>query len=641
MSRAFCSVAIIAIVLSLTALHPPGLAGSTRPITDSAGWPRQSSSEIAFSTFLGGAQFDGNDLGWAVAADAEGNAYIGGETLSSDFPVTNGAFDTRFDGGSDAFVAKLSRDGGALVYATLLGGSGRDRILGLALDGQGQVSVVGVTTSPDFPTGPSAYDSSYGGAGLIGHGDAFVAKLSADGRSLAYSTYLGGEKDDFGAAITIDDAGNAYVTGWTSSANFPVSPGAFGSAFSGRDAFVSKLNPAGTLVFSALLGPGEGRDVASDTQGNVYVTGHTSSSDFPVTSRAFDTSFNAATDAFVVKLSAAGSDLWFSTFLGGGRSEYGRSLAVDSARNVYVAGYTNSSDFPTTGGSFDRTLSGLGRTSEDDLFIAKFDLSGGALLYSTYLGGSGQDGYFVSIAVDHGGRAFVSGNTQSSDFPTTADAQDSTYNGGVIWGDAFLSALTATGDALVNSTLIGGSGNDRVTALFVDHTGGVYVVGVTNSSDFPVSSGAFDTTLNRDGETFWEDAFAAKFVFAPIGGSPPVIVSTIPPAAIVELFAGEVRSFNVVAEDPDGDALTYAWTIDGIPVGDRSPNYYFAEGYPGMYALRVTISDNELSTTYEWRVRVMSGASSLSSLLLWIAVGALLLALPVVSVLVYRRMRRT
>ena len=460
---------------------------------------------LVYSTFLGGSA---PDFGLGIAVDAAGNAYVTGETTSADFPTTPGAFDTTLNGGfgGDAFVTKLSGSGTALVYSTFLGGSGTDFGTGIAVDAAGNAYVTGRSGSPDFPTTPGAFDTTFNGIE-----DAFVTKLDAAGSALVYSTFLGGSLVDQGLGIAIDAAGNAYVTGATLSADFPTTPGAFSTTFTGAsygvgDAFVTKLNAAGSaLVYSTFLG-GSGSDygqgIAVDDSGNAYVTGATLSADFPTTPGAFDTTYHGTGDAFVTKLNAAGTALVYSTFLGGSGADGGSGIAVDAAGNAYVAGATFSADFPTTPAAFDTTYNG----GVGDAFVTKLNVAGTALVYSTFLGGSGEDDA-RGIALDAGGNAYVTGPTLSADFPTTPSAFDSTFNGAT---DVFVTKLNVAGSGLVYSTFLGGSGIDGGQAIAVDGSGDAYVTGFTTSADFPTTPGAFDTIF-----TGAADAFVTKLTNNP------------------------------------------------------------------------------------------------------------------------------
>ncbi|HEV2349102.1 MAG TPA: SBBP repeat-containing protein [Terriglobia bacterium] len=310
---------------------------------------------------------------------------------------------------------------------------------------------------------------------------------------LIYSTYLGGSGLDVGNAIAVDSFGNVYVAGSTESANFPTTAGAFQTTYGGgvQSAFVSKLNPAGSaLVYSTYLG-GSNQDViasiAVDSLGNAYVTGSTYSSDFPTTTGAFQAAFGGGTDAFVTKLSLDGSALVYSTYLGGNSYDLGNGIAVDSFGSVYVTGYAESANFPTTAGAFQTTFGG----GVSNAFVTKLNPTGSALVYSTYLGGSNID-RGDRIALDSSGNAYVTGDAESTNFPTTAGAFQTTFGGGV--QDAFVTKLNPAGSALVYSTYLGGSGRDVGLGIAVDSIGNAYVTGYTESTDFPTTTGAFQTT---------------------------------------------------------------------------------------------------------------------------------------------------
>jgi hypothetical protein len=384
-----------------------------------------------------------------------------------------------------------------LVYSTTLGGSSIDQGVDIAIDSQGAAYVTGITESTDFPTTAGAFD-----AGANGNQDAFVTKLDPAGSSLAYSTYLGGSNTDQGIGIAIDSQGAAYVTGMTSSTDFPTTAGAFDTSKNGGndDAFVTKLDPAGSsLAYSSYLGGTNtfdiGLGIAVDSLGAAYLTGSTSSTDFPTTAGAFDPSYNGNQDAFATKFDPAGSSLAYSTFLGGSATEEGSGIAVDSLGAAYVTGITPSTDFPTTAGAFDTSYNGNG-----DAFVTKLDPLGSGLAYSTYLGGSQADqGH---IAVDSQGAAYITGSTDSTDFPTTTGAFDTTYNGN---RDTFVTKLDPLGLTLAYSTYLGGSNSDEGVGIAVDSLGAAYVTGFTSSTDFPTTAGASDTSGDANG-----DAFATK-----------------------------------------------------------------------------------------------------------------------------------
>jgi hypothetical protein len=307
-------------------------------------------SDLVYSTLLPGNEIAG-DFGAAIAVDSTGHAYVAGGTGSPDFPSTQRSFDPTHNGevnSLDGFVVKLKPDGSGLVFGTFLGGHCNDAITGIALDGHDRIIVTGSTVSRDFPTTANAYDRVH-----RGDEDVFVAALSGDGRKLLESTYLGGKGYDWAQGIALDKAGEATVTGWTKSADFPTTRRAFDKRYhGGEDAFVARLNAgASKLVYSTYLGGAgndRGRGVAVDTAGNAYVTGATGSADFPTTKHAKARRQAGDQDAFVTKLDASASHLDYSTYLGGTALDFGRGIALDKDRNAYVAGRTESADFPTT-----------------------------------------------------------------------------------------------------------------------------------------------------------------------------------------------------------------------------------------------------------------------------------------------------
>jgi YVTN family beta-propeller protein len=392
---------------------------------------------LEYATYLGGTS---SEFPYDLAVDEAGQAYVAGVTHSSDFPVTPGAYDPTLAGSSDVFVVKLNPTGTALEYATYLGSSDRDDGYSLAIDGAGSAYVTGMTLGTDFPTTPDAFQSAAGG----GANDAFAAKLDPNGSTLVYGTYLGGSSTDQAWGIAVDAEGNAYLTGKTESSDFPVTPGAFQTDF--RRIFVTKLNPAGRdLVYGTFLG-GNGYEngwaIAVDESGQAYVAGETTSSNFPTTPGAFQPTYHAGSsvtregDAFVVKFNSAGNGLVYGTFIGGFDRELGFDLTLDPLGQAYVTGVTYSVDFPTTAAAIQPTPPGY-----PDAFVAKLNAAGSALAYGTYLGSSfGDVGY--AIAADGLGQAYVTGFTNWSDFPTTSDAFDPSYNNGQ---DAYVTKL-ATGN---------------------------------------------------------------------------------------------------------------------------------------------------------------------------------------------------
>lgn len=332
-------------------------------------------SALVYSTYLGGTAYEsGNGLG----VDGSGNVFVTGETAGGGFPATAGAYDTSHNSGRDVYVTELNAAGSALVFSTFIGGSGDDYGHDLALGVDGNAYVAGRTSSSGFPTTAGAYDTSFNG----GDEDVFVTKLNGSGSALAYSTFVGGTGADYGYSIALDADGNAYVTGETQSADFPLTAGAFDTSYGGfGDVFVTGLNAAGSaLVYSTFLSGSSalaedrGQAIAVSAIGNVYVTGFTKNSDFPVTAGAYDTSYNGVQDVFVTVLDPAGSAPVYSTFVGGSNSEWGAGIVVDAVGNVTVTGWTLSSDFPVTAGAYD-TVNGSG----PDAFILQLAVGKGDL----------------------------------------------------------------------------------------------------------------------------------------------------------------------------------------------------------------------------------------------------------------------
>jgi hypothetical protein len=362
-----------------------------------------------------------------------------------------------------------------LSYSTYLGGSDFDFGGNIAADNAGNAYVTGYTVSTDFPVkGHSLLNSNQGGA------DSYVSKFSPNG-TLLYSTYLGGNGDDFGLGITTDSLGNIYVTGQTYSTNFPVKNALQSSAGGGSDAFVTKLSRTGELVYSTYLG-GSSDDIGTfitvDPAGNAYLTGQTYSTNF-ATKNAPQPANAGGSDAFITKLNPSGSELVYSTYLGGsGNDDEAYGIAIDQFRNAYVAGYTNSGDFPTKNALQPYPAGGY------DAFVTKLNSYGSALIYSTYLGGS-DDENGLEIAVDHLGNAYLTGSTCSNDFPVMNAAQ--AQLGGIC--DAFVTKLNSKRSALLYSTYLGGSDFDFARGIGIQDLpsgASAYVSGLTCSTDFPV-----------------------------------------------------------------------------------------------------------------------------------------------------------
>jgi hypothetical protein len=489
--------------------------------------------ELSYSTYLGGAS---SDYATSIAVDSTGSAYITGYTASANFPVTTGSLQTSCGGGScvapnyDAFVTKLNSSGTALIYSTYLGGSSQDYGYGIAVDGSGDAYIVGTTFSGDFPVTAGAYQTTCKPALNIAQvvncttGDVFVTELNPAGSALVYSTYIGGSTTNEGDAIAIDSGGNAYITGYTKSANYPVTTGVFQSKCSSCskalvDAIVTKLNAGGaTLGYSTFLGGNNadvGYAITLDSSDNAYITGYTYSTNFPTSKGAFETTLGGPTSAFVSKINSTATTLTYSTYLNGtatGTSACaacGSAIAVDSAGDAYVAGLTWETNFPTTAGSFQPAFAG----GFHDGFVTKMNPTGTGLIYSTYIGGSGDDGV-TSVVLDSADNAYLKGNTFSTDFPVTPGANQTVFDAGEN-SMAFVTILNSAGSALNYSTYLGGTGSEyglATTMIAIDNETppGIYVTGYTNSTNFPVTTGALQT---KTGGAY--DAFVTKFAPSP------------------------------------------------------------------------------------------------------------------------------
>jgi hypothetical protein len=543
---------------------------------------------LAYSTYLGSYIGDNFDQANSVAADSSGNAYVTGWTESSNFPTTAGAFQTSLGGpdATNAFVTKLNPTGTALVYSTYLGGSSYDYSLGISVDSSGHAYVTGIATSSNFPTTTGAFQTSFASTAYPAGSNAFVTKLNPSGSALVYSTYLGGSNEDWGNGIAVDSSGDAYVTGISSSWNFPTTAGAFQTSLTGySNAFITKLNPSGSaLVYSTYLGGSfadVGYGIAVDSSGHAYVTGNTQSTSFPTTPGAFQTSLLAHYgNAFVTKLDPTGSALVYSTYLGGSGTSYccygdiAQGVAVDSLGHAYVTGGTVSSNFPTTAGAFQSSLAST-VANGSNAFITELNPTGSALLYSTYLGGSSND-YGYGIAVDSSRNAYVTGYATSDNFPTTADAFD-TYKPEVctVCPNAFVTKLNPNGSALVYSTYLGGDGADIGLGIAVDLIGNTYVTGSTSSSNFPTTTGAFQTS--RAG---YQSAFVAKLAtttqaqIVDLERSVQALVSTgfLTPGEGQSLLAPLSATMAAVAHGNDDTAIgelnTFITRVQSMVSGD-------------------------------------------------------------------------
>jgi hypothetical protein len=461
---------------------------------------------LAYSTYLGGSS---GELTGSIAVDDAGNAYVTGITFSSDFPTAN-PLQPNPSGDVDegeVFVTKLNREGTEIVYSTYLGGNDYDDSSSIAVDEDGNAYVTGRTQSPDFPT-KNALQPELATGGFIVDEDLFVTKLNADGSGLVYSTYLGGGTgQDLGDDLAIDNERNVYLTGVTTSSDFPtvnpLQPANAGSI----DIFAAKLKADGSaLVYSTYLG-GRGAEnlsgIAVDGFGNTYLTGWTFSNDFPMANPLKPSLAEGDIDAFVTKISADGSSLIYSTYLGGDDQDRASDIDVDAFGNAYVTGITSSTNFPTVN-PLQPVLSGL-----NDAFVTKINGNGSAICYSTYLGGTGvEEG--SGIAIDSRNNIYVTGWTRSHDFPTVDAVQPIPDGSPDIPDNIFVTKLEADGSGLTYSTYLGGSGYDAGARIAVDARGNAYVFGFTESDDIPTTPGAVQREIRNPNGDDRSEAFITK-----------------------------------------------------------------------------------------------------------------------------------
>ncbi len=500
---------------------------------------------LLYSTYLGGSDAD---WGNGIAVDALGNAYVTGSTFSLDFPLSS-PMQGSSAGVSDVYVTKINPAGTALVWSTYLGGSNGDSGNGIAVDAAGNVYIAGTTSSTDFPL-MNPLQGVYGG----GQDDAFIMKINSAGSALIYSTYLGGTLSDSSVGSAIDSLGAVYVTGRTSSRDFPLKnplQGLYGGF--DFDAFVTKINPSGSsYVYSTYLGGSSdetGFGIAVDSAGDAYVTGQTGSIDFPLMNPIQGTLSGVSVDAFITKIDPAGLSYVYSTYLGGFFYDSGNGIAVDRAGNAYVTGQTLSADFPLKNplqGSF---------AGFADAFVTKINPAGTAIVSSTYIGGRDGD-YGLGIAVDNTGEAYVTGYTYSTDFPLLNPVQ---RNFGGLY-DGFILKMDSALSSLIFSTYLGGSGYDVVRSIAIDASDSAYVTGNSDSTDFPLMS----PLQRHPGGSL--DAFITKL-------SPPVVILAITPDA-ASVAEGSTLGYTVTATNttPTRQCLQY-WENVTLPDGSTYPSF--------------------------------------------------------------------
>ncbi|MFN2547890.1 MAG: PKD domain-containing protein [Myxococcales bacterium] len=501
-------------------------------------------SNLIWSTYLGGSL---DDVGTAIALDASGNAYLAGHTRSTNFPVLNALQPAHAGGTYDAFVTKLGPTG-AISFSTYLGGSGLDQAFGIALDATNSAYLTGVTVSADFPHPGSPFQSSLGTA----PSKAFVTKLSADGSTLAYSTYLGGNATGIGSAghaIAIDGSGRAYVTGNTFQFDFPTLNPLYGKAGSETQVFVTAFNATGSsLVYSTLLGSfsgSSGSGIAVDAAGNAVVVGSTTQP-FPTTTGAYQTSMQTAGQAcFVTRIAAGGSSLAYSTLLGASATTGCNAVALDAFGDAWLTGFTTSSTFPTSSpiqATYGGGTDGFGGLNPD-AFAAALNPSGTALLFSSFLGGNGSDSG-AGIALDGAGKVYLTG-AAAPNFPTTTGALHTANAGGA---DAFITRIDA------NQYFFGGAGNQRGTAISID-SGAIYLSADTNETQDSAAAALVLKVPIPGGSPTWSLPFGSGTDFFGIAASPDAVYSGGYSYSLTTDLSGgkEVKEF-AAAFNPASDA---------------------------------------------------------------------------------------
>ncbi len=488
---------------------------------------------LAYGTFFGGSSDDSSN---DIFLDAGGNTYVAGKTNSADFPVLD-AMQPVIAGDYDAFVAKFDADG-ALVLCTFIGGSGEDLASSVAADSLGNIYVAGHTKSNDFPT-LNAMQPTFGGGEQTG--DGFVAKLNAEGTGFIYATYIGGRGADRVEGMAVDVYGNAYLTGATAGAGFPTRD-AWQTYFGGgaSDAFATKLDPQGRLLYSTYLGGSSedsGYDIAVNELIHAYIAGSTFSSDFPV-ANSLQTSSAAPenSDATVVELDPTGGQLLFATYFGGSGYDRAVALAVDGSNNIYVAGITSSPIFPESvefpsQGAFQPNYAGIGEGDHPSqggdafLWVINRNQQGASVAYGTFLGGSDSD-HATALALDRECSIYLTGHTESHDFPL-ADPLQANLGGERAAFVARAKQCEPGSLEFTPLTYYGGSSSDKGKGIAVSSPGEILVTGSTESTDLATTGDAYDGTHNGQ-----SDAFMARLVadaVLPTVTPTPTAVPTVTP----------------------------------------------------------------------------------------------------------------
>jgi fibronectin type 3 domain-containing protein len=448
-------------------------------------------AELTYSTYFGSSGNDGSC--WTVT-DSKGNVWVTGSTDSDNLYTTPDAYNQTYSGGNtDVFVIKFDGENGSLLYSTYFGGSTYEVPMTIEVDSKDNVWICGETDSSDFPTTSNAYNLT-----LNGPIDMFIFSLSGADGSLLYSTYVGGSGVESAFSLDLDSEGNIWATGFTASSDFPMTPSSLYPTYNGSgDAVLFKISENGTtLLCSTFFGGGDddrGYDVLVDSSDDVWLAGTTDSFTFPVTVDAYMDMKPGDCDIYLLKLAGNGSTLLYSTYFGGSLDDYAVSITFDSFGNIWGTGATVSGNFPTTPNAYD-----LSHGGSTDCIAFQFAKNGSTLLYSSYIGGSGQD-FGRSILVARNNAVWILGDTGTSTFPTTPDAFNATFSG---VRDVFLLSLAPNGTDLYYSTFLGGSNSETFASLALHPSGRIWIAGETRSTDFPTTEGAFNRSLSGSSDLF-------------------------------------------------------------------------------------------------------------------------------------------
>lgn len=457
---------------------------------------------LVWSTYLGGSKTSNIFTSSTFDIDSDGNSYILGQTDSSFFPVTPFVIQKTIKGEWDVFVTKLDSTGSSLIYSTYLGGSDSEffdlapSTGGIKVDSFDNVYIAGITNSEDFPVTQEAFQKI-----KKDNLDAFVVKINTTGSALIYSSYIGGSSFDTTVEIDIDESGNTYICGFTSSSDFPITKNAYQKFIKGeREIFITKINSAGNeIVYSTFIGSSE-QDfvygITVDSLKNAYICGFTYGSDYPTTKNAFQKDLKGESDVFVTKINKSGSELLFSTYLGGSGEDLACGIFVDKYLNIYLCGGTKSTDFPLTKEAYQKK-----HIMDVDAYIIKINASGSELLASTYLGGSGED-IAMGIDVDENGNIYIVGVTNSTNFPITPGSMQSKLKGTKY--NIFISKTNSLNSELLYSTYLGGTGKDlpNFDEIIKDNKGYIYICGETLCNNFPITKDAYQKTFIGEKDTY-------------------------------------------------------------------------------------------------------------------------------------------